>query len=296
MKKQDLIGKTRAELLSMATTLKITGRHKMTKDNLIASLKKTFKTATEKKKRTPSKTKPKSTPASKKQQAKPSQKAVRKRTVVRQKKAKQEIVEPPLQETVERAKFELSPPRPLKGAPSTQELPAAYGETQITVMVRDPYWAYAYWEIEPYRLKDIQLKLGKKFDMAMLILRVYDITNVVFNGTNANRTFDIAITGGANSWHIHLGVPNRMYCVDIGIRTAQGRFYCLARSGSVSTPRDTISEIVDEHWLATAEEFETIYALAKERYAGVGSLELQEQVSSPGLFSMRSSPFSRQKK
>ena len=155
-------------------------------------------------------------------------------------------------------------------------------------MVRDPYWAYAYWEIEPSRIAAIKTKLGWDFKQAQMIVRVYDITGIAFDGTNALRFADIEITSSVTSWYINLGAAHRTYCVDIGIRAASGAFYCLARSGSVTTPADGVSERVDELWAVSSEEFARICALS-----GAGLLELHKPVSSPGLFSIASESFSR---
>ena len=171
-------------------------------------------------------------------------------------------------------------------------------------MVRDPFWAYAYWEIEPQRLEELKRSIGKDAQQAQMILRVYDVTDIKFNGANAHHYFDIEITALANNWYIHLDAPHKSFCVDIGLKTATGEFYLLARSNIIKTPRAWMSEILDEQWMSTQEEFEKVYALSGGYRVGAGSLELQEivakrlqeQITSPGISSMASEAMPRKER
>jgi len=164
------------------------------------------------------------------------------------------------------------------------EFPAGYGDNRIVVMVRDPYWIYAYWEINSKKIQEIRSELGIRFDQAKQILRVYDTSNWTF--------FDIQVSGGAGNWYINVGRPNTSYCVDIGYLTSDGTFICAARSNIVTTPRDRLSEVIDEQWMIP--DWERMYALSGGFGIGRGSLELREmmekrlmqQISSPGISSL----------
>ena len=143
---------------------------------------------------------------------------------------------------MERAKYELFAAPPALEAASRQELPGGYGETGITVLVRDPHWAYAYWEIEPQRLGQAQQAIGEDAAEAQTVLRVYDITGIDFTGTNAHHYFDIVVNARIGSWYLNLGAADRTYCVDIGLRTAKGAFHMLARAaGRAHSPRRDVS-------------------------------------------------------
>ncbi len=172
------------------------------------------------------------------------------------------------------------PPREERPAPPAYptELPQGYGDDRIVAMVRDPYWMFAYWEITPETFGRARQELREKADGSKTVLRVYDITSVLFTGENANSHFDIEVTGGANNWYINTGRPNRSYCVDIGLLSPEGSFYTLARSNAAHMPRAGMSEEVDECWMSLEEEFERIYALSGGFQIGAGSLELREMM------------------
>jgi len=302
MEKQNLKEKTKVELLSLAAKLKITGRHKMSKDALTTVIQKELKKTRDKKTAKPAKPKPKA--AAKKKKVGPAKKSAPKKTVSLQEQTDRVISEKHWQEEVERAKFELFPATPQKETFYPQNLPAAYGETRITVMVRDPFWAYAYWEIEPKKLEKLKRSIGKDAQQARMILRVYDITDIEFNGTNAHHYFDVEIAALANNWYIHLGAPHKTFCVGIGLKAKTGKLYLLARSNIIKTPRAWMSEVMDEQWMSTQEEFEKVYALSGGYRVGAGSLELQEivakrlqeQITSPGISSMASETMPRKER
>lgn len=133
--------------------------------------------------------------------------------------------------------------------PAISELPDTYGDNRIVLMMRDPACLFAYWEIKKDVLDKVLNSLGTLAHSAKIVLRVYDITGIIFTGNNAHRFFDIEITRGAENWYIHVGEPNRSFCADIGFITPNGTFRILARSNTVTTSRMDVSEAIDEKWM-----------------------------------------------
>jgi hypothetical protein len=160
------------------------------------------------------------------------------------------------------SKYEVPPYVEQKFAmPEQYHLPGGYGDTKIVLMVRDPYWLYAYWEINSREADRLKTEIGEDvFVGSKLILRVYDITGVNFTGVNAHGFFDIEISSYIGNWYIQVGRPNRAFIVDIGYRTPDGRFILLARSNAVLTPRDQYSEEIDEEWMIP--DWDKMYALS----------------------------------
>ena len=175
--------------------------------------------------------------------------------------------------------------------------PSGYGDNKIVLLVRDPWWIFAYWEIRQDKEDDIRRKIGSSGDSPQkTILRVYDVTNVNFNGKNANSFFDIELKGLASNWYINVAPPDRSWVVDIGILTGKGNFYMLARSNAVRTPRFGMSDQLDTEWMVPEEEYWRMFGLSGGFGVGQGSLEvrelikkrLEEQVSSGGISSSAS--------
>jgi hypothetical protein len=128
-------------------------------------------------------------------------------------------------------------------------LPTNYGDTKIALLPRDPVWLFTYWEIPQSAKDNLSRVHGDNFIPSFLILRVYDVTNVDFNGTNANRSFDIRISEKAESWYINVGEFNRAWLIEIGYILKDGSFTAVARSNTIALPKYGVSESADaEQW------------------------------------------------
>ena len=168
------------------------------------------------------------------------------------------------------------------------EFPVGYDDNRIVLMIRDPHWLHAYWEVNGKRRKEIISELGEEtFNLSRLLLRVYDTENW--------NSYDLEVSGGSKNWYIRVPSPNRTYCVDIGFMTPDGRFITAARSNWVTMPRDQMSEVIDEQWMIP--DWEKIYALSGGFGIGRGSEEIREMMkrrlqeeSASGWVSSISSP------
>lgn len=143
--------------------------------------------------------------------------------------------------------------------PKVPELPDAYGDNRIVLMVRDADWLFAYWELQKDVADRARNTLSSQAEGIKTILRVYDVTDIIFNGCNAHKYFDVEVTGGARSWHIHTSETNRSFCVDIGFLAPDGTFRVLSRSNTAKTPRIGVSDIVDEEWMGIDELYKMAY-------------------------------------
>src|SRR3989339_1439314 len=154
-------------------------------------------------------------------------------------------------------------------------LPRGYGDTKIVIMPRDPMWFYAYWEVSSVAHSELRKKIGDdKYGSSCWVLRVYDITDKEFDGSNANKFFDIALNQDSESWYINVTETNRVWCVDIGVVTPDGRFIAVARSNVLALPRHGVSTITDEQWAMLQQEFEKLLKLSGVDKIGRSSFDL----------------------
>jgi len=130
------------------------------------------------------------------------------------------------------------------------ELPSGYDHTRLVLMVRDPLWVYAYWEVTAADLESAKNKLPPdQRDSAKLVLRMYDVTFRDFDGSNANFFFDIEVGFNSDNWHINLWSDNVAYVGELGLLSWQGQFECLARSNFIQTPRKSFSPRSEQIWM-----------------------------------------------
>jgi uncharacterized protein len=192
--------------------------------------------------------------------------------------------------------FSYAPLKRHKTVP--HELPFKYEKDRMVLQVRDPWWLHSYWEVASGTWNSLRERLKDLFYSAKKVLRVYDVSNIIFDGKNAHRYFDIEVNPEAMSWYIDAGGPGRSWCVDYGLKLCNGDFVTILRSNTVSTPLDAPSWISDEEWAVPEEIFGRLYGMG----FGFGSSSpigkvMQERfrkalfsgaLSSPGMASMAS--------
>lgn len=141
-----------------------------------------------------------------------------------------------------------------------KDLPFSYGETKLVLLVRDPYWAYSYWDFSGETWNWAQQKISQDSSLKPVI-RVHDL--------EAKRSYHLFISLEAKNWYLHLGTPDHRYVAELGIGDGNSRFYLIARSNEVRTPRDSPSEVVDSEW--SDRDFEEIYRLSGGGQPGLSS-------------------------
>lgn len=172
---------------------------------------------------------------------------------------------------------------------SAFSIPTGYGDHKIVLMVKDPWWIYAYWETQPEQERQVRRQLRpEEVSGLRAVLRVYDVTGRNYPDEGANRWFDITVSDLAMNWFIHVNAPNRSFIVELGLLTAQGRFLMLVRSNRVTTPRFGPSDVLDEAWMVTDEAYWRLFGMT----AGVGlgssaglKHALARHMSSAGMWS-----------
>ena len=157
-----------------------------------------------------------------------------------------------------------------RGAPVKER----YGDCKIALLPRDTRWIYAYWEINEARKEEVRRKRGEElFSRSSLTLRFYDVTDIVFNGRNAHKQFDVKVYSEIGNWYFQVPESGRAYLGEIGLLTEEGEFIGLARSNSVSLPKGKVSEVADQEWMIVKEEFER---LVKEMQLDKSGLSTEE--------------------
>lgn len=128
------------------------------------------------------------------------------------------------------------------------EMPRPAGENKLVLLVRDPWWIFAFWELTPGH-----------GNVDKRVLRVYDVTDV---NPQAPRSFFDVEFGSANCWYVEVGEPDHQWVAEIGWLSREGQFFALIRSNIVRTPRYGVSDVIDEEWMLSDELSKKLYQLA----------------------------------
>jgi len=108
--------------------------------------------------------------------------------------------------------------------------PESYGQNRVRLLVRDPEWIFAYWDVKPESLEQLAKSLGERaLALSRLTLRVVD---PVSGGSS-----DILLPPGARWWYVRTDAARRTYRAELGITLPSGQFRKLAESNTVVTPR-----------------------------------------------------------
>ena len=137
-----------------------------------------------------------------------------------------------------------------------------YSRDRLVVMVRDPFWLHAYWELSRRSIERAKAVMGQHWHGARPVLRLEEVTR---NGTTtSSRRFvrDIEIHGGVNNWYVDVQNPPKSYQMENGYLAVNGKFYALAHSNVVSTPQAGADNSFDKNWAEVAKEFDRVYALS----------------------------------
>ncbi|HXG17939.1 MAG TPA: DUF4912 domain-containing protein [Methylomirabilota bacterium] len=180
---------------------------------------------------------------------------------------------PPEQEAAD-SKFFLGPPQQTEVS-EPDSLPASYNDNRIVLLARDPHWLYAYWDFSGAHLSQAQNRLTS--GDSRLILRVFDVTYIEFNGANAWNNLDIELTPFATNWYIAVPHPDAAYCVEIGYHSRDGQFVSLGRSNVVTTPRAEPSPITTVRWFTPPERRAAAHLSAQPPRSSFAASEAAQQ-------------------
>jgi hypothetical protein len=176
---------------------------------------------------------------------------------------------------LEQAKAKLNHSKNLAGT-TVNGKSQHFAKDRLVVMVRGPYWLHAYWELTRQGVERAEAALSQEWHAARPVLRVLEVSGGATTSSAETPVRDIEIHGGVNNWYIDVNDPPKSYRVDVGYLAPSGKFFVLARSNVVTTPKAGSSDAIDENWVEVAEDFDKIYAMSGG-YAPEGpSAELQE--------------------
>lgn len=128
-----------------------------------------------------------------------------------------------------------------------ESLPQYYSEDRLVILPRDPYSIFAYWEISLPTRETFKKKAGgERWPEATFLLRVY---KHAWTDQNIVESFvDLDVSQESGNWYIPVDSADRFYHVELGWKLPEGPFQPLLCSNTVRTPRDSLSDLIDENW------------------------------------------------
>ena len=128
----------------------------------------------------------------------------------------------------------------------SKELPSTYGKDKLVLLAVNPNWLHAYWDFSPETLRLIEsLQEGSQ-----VVLRLHDVTYIIFDGSNANRTFEVGVdVRYTRNYYFNVPTPGADYLLELGYKTPDGRFVPIMRSNVCRAPKNSPSQSLRERWM-----------------------------------------------
>jgi hypothetical protein len=162
-------------------------------------------------------------------------------------------------------------PAPAMDHVEPEHIPWGYGADRVTAMVVDPERLYVYWEVTDDAIERARGALGPGGPDAWLCLRVYDVTGRIFDGTNAHSYFDHAVSRDDRQWFFFIGKPASTAIVELGLRSHEGFFVRVARSGRADFPRRDPVSPGGVEWLTVSAATGDVHNLAHQGVFDAGA-------------------------
>ena len=134
------------------------------------------------------------------------------------------------EERIESAKYEPRRAQPRVFEEERFLFPQTYGVNRLRLLVKDPEWLFAYWDVDPRSLEALRADLGARASaLSQLTLRVFE------DRDGGASTF--LLPQDARAWYVQTQTAGRAYRAEVGVMLPSGEFRSLAQSNSVVTPR-----------------------------------------------------------
>ena len=168
------------------------------------------------------------------------QTAVKKKTAKKAAKKPTTSRKPAIKKSVPRKAARKAAPKkstPRKTAPPPKAgLPKGYGDNRLVAMARDPYWAYAYWDLAPDRIDELSRQARREAGHPRWILRAYSAP--LHPVADKGSFFDVEIDVHSGSYYCNLSRPGARFILEIGVVDTSGLFHSAAQSNPVIMPLD----------------------------------------------------------
>lgn len=144
-----------------------------------------------------------------------------------------------------------------------------------------PRLGYLHWCLDPARLEGLRERLGLHAEGARLVVRVYDVTDIIFDGFNAHRTTDVDITGSSGRHYLRIEEPDRNLLAEVGLLLRSGAFHPLARSTPRFFDRDRPSQVFELGGLYVGKAFDRVFPVTNVLDAPVFE-QLRREIDATG--------------
>ncbi len=123
-------------------------------------------------------------------------------------------------------------------------IPSRYNDTRIVLMLRDPLWAYTYWDINESQLA----KLKEDIFFEGFFLRIFELAlntgSRSYTKDDVLDYYDIPVDEHDDNWYINLGKTGKYFGIQL-CSMVHGKALVLCKSNIIKSPRGFVAENID---------------------------------------------------
>jgi hypothetical protein len=101
-----------------------------------------------------------------------------------------------------------------------------------------PRLGYLHWHVRKSTNGRLLSAQGEAARGAVLVIRIYDVTNIIFDGFNAHSFFDVESGDLSGNYYLPIRQVERNLTAEIGYRLRNNTCHALARSNTTYFDRD----------------------------------------------------------
>lgn len=136
---------------------------------------------------------------------------------------------------------------------------------QFVLMVRDPFWLHAFWQLNVKAVERAKVAMGHFWYTAIPVIRLYRLESDGSSSPKRHFVRDVQIHGGVSHWYLDVTNPPSAFQAELGYLSSEKKFHSLVSSNTVETPqRQIVDELdkLDGNWRGVADDLGRIYKLS----------------------------------
>lgn len=101
---------------------------------------------------------------------------------------------------------------------------------------------FLHWTADDLPRKVVKHFYQCEFHELVQLIRIYDVTDLIFNGSNAHHYYEMAVPYSSEKWSVKNLPVNRNYLAELGVKMTDIDFFPILRSNTVLLGSNTKSE------------------------------------------------------
>jgi len=140
-----------------------------------------------------------------------------------------------------------------------QGFPRPFAIDQMHFAFVQPGMGFLWWHVNDATAARARADWGDTANGARPMVRIHDVTDILFDGNNAHGSFDLEVNSLQGNYYLRHRRLGRSLLAEVGLRSPAGAFRPLARSAAVRFDRDRPSGDFRADGLFVARDFRQVF-------------------------------------